>query len=123
MSTVNPIDELNALIARARAGDQEAAAGLVRRWRPAIRAVARRRLRARPVLRRAIDSNDLAQEAWTTFFTRVLSKKALSFNDEQTFICFLSRLVANCTRASTEHYLEAKKRDLSREVPLRDNVA
>ncbi len=57
------------LIGRVRAGDEAAAAELVRRYEPAIRRSARLRLNQR--LRRAFDSLDLAQAVLGSFFVRV----------------------------------------------------
>jgi len=57
------------LIARVRAGDQEAAATLVRRFEPAIRRAVRIRL-ADSRLARAFDSMDICQSVMASFFMR-----------------------------------------------------
>jgi RNA polymerase sigma-70 factor (ECF subfamily) len=57
------------LIRRVRAGDDEAAAELVRRYEPTIRRVARIRL-ADPRLRRLFDSMDVCQSVLASFFVR-----------------------------------------------------
>jgi RNA polymerase sigma factor (sigma-70 family) len=57
------------LLVLVRAGDEQAAAELVRRYEPAIRRVIRIRLRdAR--LRRQFDSGDICQSVLASFFTR-----------------------------------------------------
>jgi len=58
------------LIHQAQAGDEEAAAELVRRYEPAIRRVARVRL-ADPRLRRLLDSADVCQSVFGSFFVRL----------------------------------------------------
>src|SRR5438045_6758201 len=65
-----PEQELFAeLIRRVRAGDEEAAAELVRRYEPAIRRVVRVHLRDSR-LRRLLDSTDVCQSVLATFFVR-----------------------------------------------------
>jgi DNA-directed RNA polymerase specialized sigma24 family protein len=58
------------LVRRARAGDAGAAEELVRRYEPTIRLVVRRRLK-HPALRRLVDSLDICQAVWGSFFLRV----------------------------------------------------
>jgi RNA polymerase sigma factor (sigma-70 family) len=57
------------LIQRVRAGDEEAAAELVRRYEPAIRVAVRVRL-TDPGLRRFLDSMDICQSVLANFFVR-----------------------------------------------------
>src|SRR5438309_10206244 len=57
------------LIRRVRAGDQEAAAELVRSYEPAIRRAARVRL-VDPRLQRLFDSMDISQSVFASFFVR-----------------------------------------------------
>src|SRR2546421_6543117 len=65
-----PVEDLFVdLIQRVRAGEQNAAAELVRRSEPAIRRVVRVHLRD-PRLRRVLDSTDIAQSVLATFFVR-----------------------------------------------------
>jgi RNA polymerase sigma-70 factor (ECF subfamily) len=66
----DPADNpFQALIRRVRAGDQEAAAELIRQYEPTIRRVARVRL-ADASLRRALDSMDVCQSVLGSFFVR-----------------------------------------------------
>jgi RNA polymerase sigma-70 factor (ECF subfamily) len=57
------------LIQRVRAGDEEAAAELVKRYEPAIRIAVRVRL-TDPGLRRFLDSMDICQSVLANFFVR-----------------------------------------------------
>jgi RNA polymerase sigma factor (sigma-70 family) len=59
------------LVARLRAGDPAAAAELVRRYEPAIRAAARSRM-ADTRLRRLFDSVDVCQTVLASFFARMV---------------------------------------------------
>jgi RNA polymerase sigma-70 factor (ECF subfamily) len=61
---------LRALLVRIRAGDQQAATALVRRYEPALRRAVRLRLRDRQ-LRRFLDSSDICQAVLLRFFVRV----------------------------------------------------
>src|SRR5438270_2531785 len=60
------------LIRRVRAGDELAAAELVRRYEPHIRRAIRMQLRD-PRLRRALDSVDICQSILANFFVRAAS--------------------------------------------------
>jgi len=62
-------DTFEDLIRRVRAGDQEAAAELVRTYEPAIRRAARIRL-TDSRLRRVFDSMDISQSVFASFFLR-----------------------------------------------------
>jgi RNA polymerase sigma-70 factor (ECF subfamily) len=63
-------DTLRTLLDRIRAGDQQAATELVRRYEPALRRAVRLRLRDRQ-LRRVLDSSDICQAVLLRFFVRV----------------------------------------------------
>ena len=60
------------LIRRVRAGDHTAAAELVERYLPAVRRVIRLKLRDSP-LRRVLDSMDVCQSVFASFFIRAAS--------------------------------------------------
>lgn len=62
-------DSFQELIRRVRAGDQDAASDLVRRYEPAIRRAVRVRL-ADSRLERAFDSMDICQSVLASFFMR-----------------------------------------------------
>jgi RNA polymerase sigma factor (sigma-70 family) len=63
-------DSLRTLLDRIRAGDQQAATDLMRRYEPALRRAVRLRLRNRQ-LRRLLDSSDICQTVLLRFFVRV----------------------------------------------------
>ena len=85
-------ESFRALIARVRAGDQPAAAELVRRYEPAIRRAARVRL-VDTRLNRLLDSMDICQSVLASFFVRVaLGQFELETPDQ------LLRLLATMTR-------------------------
>jgi RNA polymerase sigma-70 factor (ECF subfamily) len=64
-----PEDSFSELIGRIRAGEEQAAADLVRRYEPEIRREVRFLLRD-PFLRRAFDSMDICQSVMGSFFLR-----------------------------------------------------
>src|SRR5262245_960432 len=64
-----PEEHFPELIARARAGEERAAAELVRRYEPEIRREVRFVLRD-PFLRRTFDSMDVCQSVLASFFSR-----------------------------------------------------
>jgi RNA polymerase sigma-70 factor (ECF subfamily) len=62
-------DTLRTLLDRIRAGDQQAATELVRRYEPALRRAVRLRLRNRQLCR-VLDSSDICQAVLVRFFVR-----------------------------------------------------
>src|SRR5262245_61484342 len=62
-------EDFEELLRRVRAGDEQAAAELVRRYEPAIRRTIRLRMRD-PHLPRALDSMDVCQSVLCSFFVR-----------------------------------------------------
>jgi RNA polymerase sigma factor (sigma-70 family) len=85
-------EPFQALIARVRAGDEQAAAELVRRYEPAIRRAARVRL-VDTRLNRLLDSMDICQSVLASFFVRAaLGQFELETPDQ------LLRLLATMTR-------------------------
>ena len=85
-------ESFRALIARVRAGDEQAAAELVRHYEPAIRRAARVRL-VDTRLNRLLDSMDICQSVMASFFVRAaLGQFELETPDQ------LLRLLATMTR-------------------------
>ncbi len=85
-------ESFQALIARVRAGDEQAAAELVRSYEPAIRRTARVRL-VDTRLNRLLDSMDICQSVMASFFVRAaLGQFELDTPDQ------LLRLLATMTR-------------------------
>lgn len=108
MTEVEPFREL---VRRIRAGDEVAAAELVRRYEPTIRCMARVRL-ADPRLGRFLDSMDICQSVLGSFFARA----ALGQYDLDT-PCRLLRLLATMVRnkvANQANSQRAARRDLRR---------
>jgi RNA polymerase sigma-70 factor (ECF subfamily) len=70
------------LLGRVRAGDETAAAELVRRYEPALRRTVRVRMRD-PRLRRLLDSTDVCQSVLADFFVRAALGRFELDNPEQ----------------------------------------
>src|SRR6516225_793826 len=105
------------LIRRVRAGEEEAAADLVRRYEPAIRRVVRVHLRD-PRLRRVLDSMDICQSVLATFFVRAnLGQYELDTPDS--LLKLLATIARNklSNQAARQH---AARRDHRREQSLSD---
>lgn len=68
-----PLDEFNALLAKARTGDQSALAQLARQYEPEIRVVAR--VLVGPLLRPYVDSLDLVQSVHRSLLIGVRNQK------------------------------------------------
>jgi RNA polymerase sigma-70 factor (ECF subfamily) len=104
-------DAFRALIQQVRRGDQTAAAELVRRYEPAIRRVARIRL-VDSRLRRILDSMDICQSVFASFFVRAALGQYELENPEDLF-----KLLVDITRKKlTDRAREelAAKRDCRR---------
>ena len=102
------------LIRRVRAGDEAAAAELVRRYEPTIRRVARVRL-ADDRLRRRFDSMDICQSVFASFFVRA----ALGQYELDTPEQLLGLLVSMSRRKLIDRAREegAARRDYRRMMP------
>jgi RNA polymerase sigma-70 factor (ECF subfamily) len=102
-------------LARIRAGDEQAAAELVRRYESAIRVAVRMRL-ADSRLRRVFDSMDLCQSVLASFFVRVAAGQYDLQRPEQ-----LVGLLVTITRNKVAYQArrqQAQRRDQRREVPV-----
>jgi RNA polymerase sigma-70 factor (ECF subfamily) len=106
-------DTLRALLVRIRAGDQQAAAALVRRFEPALRRAVRFRLRDRQ-LRRLLDSADVCQAVLLRFFVRVAAGDYELDTPEQV-LKLLTTLARNQVVNEALHQ-QAGKRDCRRLV-------
>jgi RNA polymerase sigma factor (sigma-70 family) len=102
------------LIDRVRAGDEDAAAELVRRYEPTIRRVARVRL-ADDRLRRRFDSMDICQSVFASFFVRAALGQFELDSPEQ----LLGLLVSMSRKKVIDHAREegAARRDYRRLMP------
>lgn len=111
------IPRFEELLRRVRAGDQDAAAELVREYEPAIRRVARLRLGAAP-LRSMLDSTDICQSVLASFFVRVAAGQ-YSFESPAQLINLLATM-ARSKLAGTVRRQQAQKRDRRRLQPVAD---
>ena len=104
-------ESFRALIARVRAGDEQAAAELVKHYEPAIRRAARVRL-VDTRLNRLLDSMDICQSVMASFFVRAsLGQFELDTPDQ------LLRLLATMTRNKLVGHVKgqaAARRDFRR---------
>jgi RNA polymerase sigma-70 factor (ECF subfamily) len=119
-------DSFRQLLVRIRAGDEAAAAELVRRYEPAIRRAARVRLRD-PRLKRLLDSTDICQSVLGSFFVRAALGQYELERPEQ--LLRLLVVMARNKLANQAHRQEAECRDHHRvearpadewELPARD---
>lgn len=104
-------EAFQALIERVRAGDEGAAAELVKRYEPMVRRAARVRL-SDPRLGRVLDSMDICQSVMASFFVRAaLGQYELNSPDQ------LLKLLATMARnklANQAHAQHAARRDVRR---------
>lgn len=111
-------ESFRALIDRVRAGDDQAAAELVRRYEPAIRRAARVRL-VDTRLNRLLDSMDICQSVMASFFVRAaLGQFELETPDQ------LLRLLATMTRNKLAGQVKghrAARRDFRRVAAAADD--
>jgi RNA polymerase sigma-70 factor (ECF subfamily) len=112
MSSDTSFDEL---ITRVRAGDEEAAAELVREYEPEIRREIHFRL-TDPSLRRIVESVDICQSVLANFFARAALGQ-FELEEPQQLIRLLMTMAQNKVRewARRQH---AERRDRRREQPL-----
>ncbi len=108
---MSEVESFQALIERVRAGEEAAAAELVRRYEPMVRRAARVRL-ADPRLGRLLDSMDICQSVMASFFVRAaLGQYELDTPDQ------LLRLLATMARnklANQANGQRAARRDVRR---------
>lgn len=99
------------LMQRVRAGDQEAASELVRRYEPAIRRTIRVRLRD-PRLGRLLDSMDICQSVLASFFVRAALGQ-YELQQPEHLLKLLTRMARN-KLANQAHHHRALCRDYRR---------
>jgi RNA polymerase sigma factor (sigma-70 family) len=106
-------DDLPLLLEACRRGDSAAAAELVRRYLPHVRAAVRRRLAGGMRLR--FDSQDFAQDVWLSFFRAAIDR--VDLRDERTLIAYLSQMAR--TKVAEEYrHQTTQKVGLDRDVPF-----
>jgi RNA polymerase sigma-70 factor (ECF subfamily) len=106
--------EIRQFIMRIRAGDEEAARELLRRYEAKVRLVVRRQLPR--LLRSRFDSLDFLQSVWGSFFHRVRTGPT-DIEDEPNLVAFLAWAARNKV---VDEYRRAasRKQDMRREEPL-----
>ena len=86
-------DSFQVLLGRVRAGDEEAAAQIVRRYEPALRRLIRMRL-TDPHLTRLLDSVDVCQSVLANFFVRMAAGQ-FDLNTPEQLLKLLSVMARN----------------------------
>src|SRR5215468_8728847 len=110
-------DQFADLIRRVRAGDEDAAAELVRRYEPSIRRVVRVYLRD-PRLRRVLDSTDICQSVLATFFVRA-NLGQYELDTPESLLKLLATIARNKV-TNEAHRQQADRRDYRRDRVLGD---
>jgi RNA polymerase sigma-70 factor (ECF subfamily) len=112
---VETTTEFATLIGRVRAGDEQAAAELVRLYEPHVRRAVRIRLN-QPQLRQIVDSLDICQSVLANFFVRTAAGQ-FRLETPQQLIALLVKMGENRVRDWQRRH-GALRRDRRREVPL-----
>lgn len=99
------------LLRRFREGDESAASQLLGRYLPRVREMVRARLRPGDHVRRAMQSEDILQEALLEVYANLPS---LEVQREGEFVAFMARVVANTVVDAARHG-KRLKRDVRRE--------
>jgi RNA polymerase sigma-70 factor (ECF subfamily) len=107
------------LLRRTRAGDEAAAAELVRLYEPTIRRTIRVRLRD-PRLGRLMDSMDICQSVMASFFLRAAMGQ-FDLEAPEDLIKLLSRMARNKLSNAVEHH-RAQRRDYRRAEVVREDL-
>lgn len=102
-----------------RHGSQAAAAALISEFGPHVYRVIRRRLDMR--LRAKIDSEDLFQLVWASFFR--YPERMGRFSESRELLQFLSVVARNKVVEGVRKYQQTQKNNMSREVSLFDSRA
>ncbi len=102
---------------RIRNGSQEAAAALISEFGPHVYRVIRRRLDMK--LRSKIDSEDLFQLVWASFFR--YPERMERFSRSLELVHFLSAVARNKVIEGVRKYQRTQKHDMSREISLGDS--
>lgn len=102
---------------RVRNGSQGAAAALISEFGPHVYRVIRRRLDMK--LRSKIDSEDLFQLVWASFFR--YPERMERFSQSLELVHFLSAVARNKVIEGVRKYQRTQKYDMSREISLGDS--
>jgi RNA polymerase sigma factor (sigma-70 family) len=108
-------DDFGLLLEACRRREPGAAAELVRRYLPHVRAAVRRRLVTG--MRARFDSVDFAQDVWLSFFRTAVDRADI--RDEAGLVAYLSKM-AELKVAEEHRHQTTQKVGLGRESPLAD---
>jgi len=108
-------DEFNDLLARAKAGDEEAIREFLTRFELEVRTMVRSRLPRK--LRTQFDSTDFVQAVWQSFFLD-LGRESRDFDNVEHLRGFLSGMVRNKVQEQHRRLTRTEKYDLAREERL-----
>lgn len=111
---MEPNAQFRDLVARVRAGDEDAATALVRQYEPEVRRLIRVRL-SDPKLRVAVDSADISQSVLRVFFVKVAAG-AYDLNEPDCLIRLLARMIRNKVLDVARRPAVRRRRALAREV-------
>jgi RNA polymerase sigma factor (sigma-70 family) len=117
MSADDALD-FDELIQRVRAGSQEAAWELIRRYSSHVMRVIRRRLPDK--LRSKFDSQDFVQSAWAALFEH--RSRLGAFTDANDFVRFLAGIASNKVKMEVRRRFHSRKYDVRRERRLDDSA-
>lgn len=112
-TTSSDTPEVEALIERARNGDEAALAELFERYRSRLRRMVDMRMDRR--LRGRIDASDVLQDAYLNLSTKL---EGYSRRDELPFFLWLRLVTGECLIDLHRRHLQAAKRDANVEVSL-----
>jgi DNA-directed RNA polymerase specialized sigma24 family protein len=107
-------NEFLALMEKVRAGSEEAAAELFRRYHSHILQVVRRKMLRK--LRTKYESHDFTQAVWASFFIKRVREQ--TFNHPNELLAFLAAMARNKLVDATRAQFDSQKRDLERERSL-----
>ncbi len=114
----NGATDFSQLIARVRAGSQDAAWELIAEYGDLVFRVVRRKLP--PALRGMFDSQDFVQVAWGSIFRH--RSRLDRFETPAEFTAFLGTVAANKVRLEIRRRLKQQKHNVNRERPLDSSV-
>jgi RNA polymerase sigma factor (sigma-70 family) len=107
-------NELELLMARVRAGDNDAVRQVIHQYGHHILRVIRHRLKQ--PLRSQYDSSDVMQMVWQDFFTKCVHEQA--FESMEQLVRYLAGIAKHKMLEIERRYLDTQKRDLKRRLRL-----
>jgi RNA polymerase sigma factor (sigma-70 family) len=105
------VNQFERLMEQVRGGSEQAAEQVCREYASHVIRVVRRRLHSR--LRRRLDSGDVLQAVWASFFA--IPAERFSFQTPEQLIGFLCQVAKNKVIDETRRGMDAQKRQVTRE--------